>query len=582
MLGRGMGLLSLLILPSLALGAKRVPPPEPKPRIPPGDEIVLYLNGGPGSRLEESLDLIPKLQRAGLRRGKRYTVIAFDPPNEGYSSRLDPTNIAPDDKDELGPPARWPLVDFSEQFAADLITALDKLSPIKHRGVYVVGGSLGGCMALRLGRRGGEGWIKKIAAWNPACVWKSYQGSLFKSIALRGGRTRWREDPPSAGPEAPGRRAQYFERAFGPAAPWYLGSVQPNPEEWYRGGRGVRGDWPCKWDRIALARLEQEEVYGQAFRRWHWRLGTELLLFSFFNDGWSTGRDAASSGRPPVYESIDVPTLLMAADDDDWDEGPSRHWENRWSRTNELAGLMKNTPGRAEFFLNTGHSIHNERPELLAETLAGYFSEPGGEKPIRLAAPFEPGPDEACEAGLPSLPPIPAELLESPVSGEKLTRPAKQGGGFEDGSGAGAYGLRLEPALRKLAADGDPIEDLKASAAYLCKGDEVRGRAAADLAVSGRAAYERFRALRPVPGRSDCERRALERAYSAAWALRDPDPRRRKKERALLGWIAVSGEDDPPHRPVNTPSAPYAQYDLDVPSQGRTYRIRCVVVPGGG
>jgi len=44
-------------------------PPTTVPTIPPGDDIIVYLHGGPGSRLEESLDLVPKLHAAGLANG---------------------------------------------------------------------------------------------------------------------------------------------------------------------------------------------------------------------------------------------------------------------------------------------------------------------------------------------------------------------------------------------------------------------------------------------------------------------------------------------------------------------------------
>ena len=41
-----------------------------------------------------------------------------------------------------------------------------------------------------------------------------------------------------------------------------------------------------------------------------------------------------------------------------------------------------------------------------------------------------------------------------------------------------------------------------------------------------------------------------------------------------MGWIAVSGFDDTPHRPVNVPTAPYPQYDLDVALQGKSGTVR--------
>ena len=110
--------------------------------------------------------------------------------------------------------------------------------------------------------------------------------------------------------------------------------------------------------------------------------------------------------------------------------------------------------------------------------------------------------------------------------------------------------------------------------------------ALSDLAVTGRSAYASFRALRPVEADlralvksklaavypthqvvdadlSDAIKETLERAYKVAWALRGPVSHR-SAERDALGWIAVTAEDDPPHRPVNVGSALFPQYDLTV------------------
>ena len=62
---------------------------------------------------------------------------------------------------------------------------------------------------------------------------------------------------------------------------------------------------------------------------------------------------------------------------------------------------------------------------------------------------------------------------------------------------------------------------------------------------------------------SDAIKKSLERAYKVAWALRGPVSHR-SAERDALGWIAVTAEDDPPHRPVNVGSALFPQYDLTV------------------
>ena len=70
-----------------------LPPAPPIAAIPDKDDIILYLHGGPGSRLEEAGDLVKPLHDAGLARGKRYTVISFDQPSQGYSSMIDPDCI---------------------------------------------------------------------------------------------------------------------------------------------------------------------------------------------------------------------------------------------------------------------------------------------------------------------------------------------------------------------------------------------------------------------------------------------------------------------------------------------------------
>src|SRR5262249_9761023 len=155
--------------------------------------------------------------------------------------------------------------------------------------------STGGALALRMGHRTTKDWtatITAIVAWSPASVWKTYANDWQKGFALNSGFAR------SGHGENDGRRGEYFDQAFGKTGieiPFVLSLlIQPNPEEWYRGDRNYyyplslywASEWPCKWDYIAAARLEHEEVYNWRFRRWHWRLGTELLLFSFFNDNW--------------------------------------------------------------------------------------------------------------------------------------------------------------------------------------------------------------------------------------------------------------------------------------------------------
>ena len=43
------------------------------------------------------------------------------------------------------------------------------------------------------------------------------------------------------------------------------------------------------------------------------------------------------------------------------------------AHTRDVAGMMTNTPGRAVFLHNTGHSIQNERPNWLARNIVDFL-----------------------------------------------------------------------------------------------------------------------------------------------------------------------------------------------------------------
>ena len=122
------------------------------------------------------------------------------------------------------------------------------------------------------------------------------------------------------------------------------------------------------------------------------------------------------------------------------------------------------------------------------------------------------------------------------------------------------------------------------------------GMALADLAVTGRNAYTDFVRRRPREGGpggvietlatarlvaagasgwtpamiSTATSEVLDRAYQVAWFLRA------ETDRGELGWIAVSGEDDPPHRPVNVARTSFPQHDLyfSVPGEKREVAVQ--------
>ncbi len=149
----------------------------------------------------------------------------------------------------------------------------------------------------------------------------------------------------------------------------------------------------------------------------------------------------------------------------------------------------------------------------------------------------------------------------------------------------GANEGRLRPDLRNAAAQHNPVASLCQAAAAFAVGNTSDGNAFADLSVTGRHSFAAFRAQPPQDAQilacfqnnprtkalpaatlQHAADAALDRAYRVAnvlraggWASPNVCP-----ERNTLGYIAVSGEDDQPHRPVNVPAAEFPQYDLEV------------------
>ena len=180
---------------------------------------------------------------------------------------------------------------------------------------------------------------------------------------------------------------------------------------------------------------------------------------------------------------------------------------------------------------------------------------------------------------------------------------------------------RLNPFLRTNAASHD-ARLLLGRAVWLALGLNLPGSvqgmncggtnaqcstALAQLAVTGREAFNSFIGWNPAsapdssgPQVSDLEllvrtghgdlpvapsgvtpaqlqqacTQVLTDAYTALWAIRSNDAAWRQF-RFNFGWIAVSGEDDAPHRPVNVFTAPFPQYDVNVPVKvgGRAFTL---------
>ncbi|MGH8670444.1 MAG: hypothetical protein ACREUA_00190, partial [Burkholderiales bacterium] len=178
-------------------------------------------------------------------------------------------------------------------------------------------------------------------------------------------------------------------------------------------------------------------------------------------------------------------------------------------------------------------------------------------------------------------PVMPTAMLDTmPPANRPMNVPAAHNIGLNEG--------RLRPELRKAAADADPLQSLRLAAYQLADGNTDLGTAFADLSVTGHRSFDKFR--KELPKEPFCQsvlagrpaqlnetnvlngcHSALDRAYRVANFLRTgqrgdtpAEKTRKTNEREALGWIAVSGEDDSPHRPANVPSSDYPQYDIDV------------------
>jgi pimeloyl-ACP methyl ester carboxylesterase len=112
---------------------------------------------------------------------------------------------------------------------------------------------------------------------------------------------------------------------------------------------------------LALAR---REIYNPSFRRWHWRLAVEQLVYSHF-DRYMRGNPSS----PIRYEDNSVRQLLVAGARDDFE------FSNIFPSTQDLAEAMVNTPGRSLFLAETGHSIHVERPRYFAGEIVRFLDE---------------------------------------------------------------------------------------------------------------------------------------------------------------------------------------------------------------
>jgi hypothetical protein len=246
---------------------------------------------------------------------------------------------------------RTPLLDFIETFIVRFVETLDNNGlQVKSNVRAVMGGSLGGNMTFRLGRRAGVPWLPRFIVWSPASIWNSLgEGSdLFKHF---GPRKAWEDADKANRLPGTGDRAAFFGGWDKAIVPVIIPMAQS--DTW------TSDFYPCKKSSVAGARLDRHETYDAKFLAWHWRLGAEQLLYSHQTNDPTTNR--------PRFTSNVKPMLLACGTED------HVAFNNICPATQNTAPLMTITPGRALFLDKTGHSLDNERKRFFARQVLDFI-----------------------------------------------------------------------------------------------------------------------------------------------------------------------------------------------------------------
>jgi pimeloyl-ACP methyl ester carboxylesterase len=346
----------------------------PQRAIPPiTGEIVLFIHGH-SSSAEEAMPLVGPLLEQAEDRGRQVTLISLDLPTNGYASMIEHTDIAPigDSLWNSG----YPILDFIEDFLVAVVDELEALQPgFKDKIVGVIGGSLGGNMGLRLARRdpASHPWLHSVVSWSPASTWLSWaravlgpppSGRFYDLLKHEGvGRTRGASVEDEV--EAPHNKSslnKYFYQEF---AGQKIGRIAQS-DHWYS------KDWPCRETAKESSHRAIYEIYNERFRRWHWRVAHEQLIYSHWDSDTTDSsidpdpRNDPAAG-PARYTQIRSRMLLAMAHDDD--EMP----EKIFSNTKVLADEMTMVDGTTLFVKATGHSIPTERPVFFAGEILDFL-----------------------------------------------------------------------------------------------------------------------------------------------------------------------------------------------------------------
>ena len=336
--------------------------PQDTPNIPANNKIIVYIHGG-GSRAEEAVDMANWLIVEGHAIGREYTVISFDLPNSAYGTPFEAADVAGSyDYDNLN------ILQFEQQFIIQFIETLDsKVGNVKGRVVAVMGGSLGGNTSLLMTNWNADPnnprhYLETIISWSvTATAPANYFGVIPASalavyIAGQEGAVSSIELPGDHATESKYIQDMYSKQLVPPPSPIV---IPAQPIMWFRGGYadGTRGWQPCKDAEITRSRFDRYEIYSPTSRHWTIAIDLEQISFSF-QDG-KPGLSVMAATTPHL--------MLVAGEQDNFNPNAIYNSTIKVARSIRLSGH-----GKAEFWLDTGHSIHNERPHLFSMEIV-YF-----------------------------------------------------------------------------------------------------------------------------------------------------------------------------------------------------------------
>jgi len=325
--------------------------------IGPDTRVLIYLHGL-GSRAEEAEHVAAELLSLG-----DYAVISPDLPGHGCTTR------PPHAVRELGlkygesgnPPQGFPYLEKMERFVAAFV---DQLAS-RHAGFVdqlkmVIGGSLGGTLAMRLSMDGSAFEPRSVAFWSPAGLWGSFNADSFKREHVTDDLLRKTTAPDFADAQSdvPFGRKLYFDFNF-VDAPWPVSTR--NCVRWWSAAFLTHYDGAP----IDAAIADRLETYGESMRQWQFRLAYEQLCFSI-HDTKTKRLIGGEAGARPV--------LILCGEKDN-DLGATIY-DNSQALEKYLREDKKQV-GRAVWIEDGGHSIHDECPHVLAEELHAFMVENG-------------------------------------------------------------------------------------------------------------------------------------------------------------------------------------------------------------